>query len=269
MEVNMDDFGDRMKMYEMMEAGRKFIPMLPIYARIDGRSFSSFTRGMNRPYDMQMTNCMVETTRYLVEETNAIMGYTQSDEISLAWFSNNIDSQVFFDGRVQKMTSTLAAMASVKFFSLAQLIWANKTANVLPTFDCRVFQLPNKIETANVFLWRERDATKNAISMAARSMFSHKALHAKSGSEMQEMMFSEHGVNFNDYPAFFKRGTFVQRKKVMRELTVEELERIPVHHRPSGPIERRTVLTLDMPSFSKVLNRVDVIFEGAEPITSA
>lgn len=45
----METFGDRMKTYESIETGRKFIPLLPVYARIDGRCFSKFTRDMDRP----------------------------------------------------------------------------------------------------------------------------------------------------------------------------------------------------------------------------
>lgn len=74
-----DDFGDRMKLYEMAEAGRKFMPLLPVIARIDGRSFSKFTKGLERPYDIRLSKLMVATTKFLVQETNANCGYTQSD----------------------------------------------------------------------------------------------------------------------------------------------------------------------------------------------
>ncbi len=49
-----DSFGDRMKMYEGAEAQRKFLPGLPIVARLDGRGFSRFTKGLERPYDQRM-----------------------------------------------------------------------------------------------------------------------------------------------------------------------------------------------------------------------
>ncbi|KKL92895.1 hypothetical protein LCGC14_1880070, partial [marine sediment metagenome] len=106
-----DNFGDRMKMYEKAESGRRFMPLLPVYARLDGRSFSRFTKGFNRPYDKRMSEAMIDTTKYLVEETNALIGYSQSDEISLVWYSDSIDSQIFFDGKIQKMVSVLAALA--------------------------------------------------------------------------------------------------------------------------------------------------------------
>ncbi|NJO65680.1 MAG: hypothetical protein HC836_48680 [Richelia sp. RM2_1_2] len=262
--MDKSSLGDRMKAYEVVESGRKFMPLLPVYARIDGRSFSNFTKGMDRPYDTKMSRAMIETTKYLVDQTDAKIGYTQSDEISLAWFSDDIDSQIFFDGRIMKMTSILAATASVKFLTLMQELFPERIDNVLPVFDCRVFQLPTKMEAVNVFVWRERDATKNAVSMAARALYSHADLFGKNSNEMQEMMW-QRGVNFNDYPAFFKRGTFIQRRRVFRELSADELAKIPEERRPTGPVLRSEIREIDMPPFTKVLNREAVVFDGADP----
>src|SRR5262245_17342108 len=54
-----DDLGDRLKAYELAETGRVLDPQLPIYARIDGRSFSTFTRSMRRPFDSRMAAAMI------------------------------------------------------------------------------------------------------------------------------------------------------------------------------------------------------------------
>jgi tRNA(His) 5'-end guanylyltransferase len=262
-----DSLGDRMKFYEQAEAGRKFMPLLPVCARIDGKTFHSWTRGLERPYDKSLSDCMIETTEHLVDKTNACMGYTQSDEISLVMYSPSYETQLFFDGKVQKMISVLASMATAKFNELAA-----KRINGCPEsrgtalFDCRAWQVPNKIEAANTLLWRELDAAKNSISMAARTMFGHSELQGKVGSEMQEMMFSK-GTNWNDYPAFFKRGTFVQRRRSLRTLTDDERNRIPEKHRPAAGqiIERTAIVRLDMSPFSKINNRVEVVFDGADP----
>lgn len=261
----MTDLGDRMKAYEAHEAGRRFIPRLPIYARIDGRNFSRFTRHMDRPYDEKMVVTMIETTRRLVEETEAIAGYTQSDEISLLWHRPEPKSQVFFDGKIFKIVSVVAAMTTSIFTELAVDCWPEAIGKYTLAFDCRAFQLPTREEAANVFLWRELDATKNAISMAARHWFSHKALQDKNGNQMQEMLHEERGIIFNDYPARFKRGTFVLKRKVLRELNTEKLADIPERHRPTGPVERQIINVVEMPQFSKVTNRVEVLFDGADP----
>lgn len=260
-----DDLGDRMKDYELRETGRRFLPMLPVYARIDGRCFSSFTRGMARPFDEQFHQCMVETTRQLVKETGALVGYTQSDEINLLWYRPDPKSQLYFDGKIFKILSVTAALTSGWFQRFAQMTWPEKVAASMPIFDCRAFQFPTLDEAANAILWRELDATKNAISMAARAHFSHKDLMNKNGAEMQDMLFQRANVNFSDYPDWCKRGTFVLRRTVMRELDAKMLAKIPEGRRPEGPIERKVIEQTPMPQFSKVTNRVGVLFHDEEP----
>jgi tRNA(His) guanylyltransferase len=262
-----DALGDRMKMYEMAEAGRRLMPLVPVLARIDGRAFHSFTKGMARPFDPDFSAAMIETTAALVHETNACMGYTQSDEITLAWHSTDLKSQIWFDGRVCKMVSQLAAHATLEFY-LAITRRRYECGSKKPTFDARVWTVPNRTEAANVFVWREWDATKNSISMAASEHYSDRELHGKNGSQKQEMLF-QRGVNWNDYPAYFKRGTYVQRRKVLKPFTVEEFERLPPKHEartnPGLLIERSEITVLDMPPITSVVNREAVIFDGCSP----
>jgi len=264
-----DEFGDRMKEYEMKEAGRRFIPMLPVVARIDGKNFSRFTRGFKRPYDDRMVLIMQATTKKLVEETQALIGYTQSDEISLVWYSDDYKSQIFFDGRIQKMTSVLSSMATAFFNDYRPILLAERD-KTLAFFDCRVWQVPNQTEATNTILWREQDATKNSISMAARCYYSHKELHNKGRADMMDMLV-EKGVNWNDYPAYFKRGSYIQKRKVIRAFTSEEINQLPKKHEartnPNLQVERTEVRVLDLPPLSKVKNRVGVIFNGEDPIT--
>lgn len=263
-----DDLGDRMKdWYEKPRTNEAAMPLLPLYARIDGKGFSGFTRDMDRPFDAELSEIMVETTKFLVAETHAKLGYTQSDEISLVWYVDDPKSEYLFGGKFQKMTSILASMATTAFYPRAAELWPDLVKKLPPMFDCRVFQLPSLEEAANAVLWREIDATKNAVSMACRAYYSHRDMHGKGSSDMQEMLFQK-GVNFNDYPPAFKRGTFVRR--VTREVSLDEetLARIPPDRRPTEPVLRSRVERLDMPPFRKVLNRVGVIFRGEEPITA-
>ena len=98
-------------------------------------------------------------------------------------------------------------MASVKFYQAACIAFPDRASlampHVVPVFDCRVFQLPTEWECSNAFLWRVKDAVKNSVSTATRAHYSHKEMHGKSQSEMQEMLHQK-GVNWNDYPTFFK-----------------------------------------------------------------
>ncbi len=260
-----DKLGDRMKMYEQMEAGRKLMPGLPICIRVDGRAFHTFTRGMQRPYDTDMSNAMIETMKFLVEQTNACIGYVQSDEISLVL--SDIKAPMF-DGKIAKLNSVIASMATAKFNEVIHKSYPTKP---LAFFDCRCWNVPSRTEAVNNILWREFDATKNSISMAARSVYSDAQLLGKNGSEKQDMLI-EKGINWNDYPVFFKRGTYARRVVTTRKFTEEELDKLPEHHEarknPDLLITRSTIETIDMPILTKVINRVEVIFDGADPIVA-
>lgn len=264
-----DVLGDRMKEYENSTCGIKLMQKIPVIARLDGKAFSKFTKGLARPYDERLTKLMVETTKYLVKETNANCGYHQSDEITLVWYSDKIDSDMYFGGRLFKMISDLAAMASV-FFNRHLPEYIAEKAHLMPRFDCRVFNVPTREEAANIFLWRELDATKNSISMAASHYYSHKVLENKNGSQKQEMLFQK-GVNWNDYPAFFKRGTYIQRRKSSRKFTPNELVKLPAKHQarknPDLMIERWSLVELDIAPIITIKNRAEVILYGAEPNT--
>jgi predicted DNA-binding transcriptional regulator YafY len=81
---------------------------------------------------------------------------------------------------------------------------------------------------------------------------------------MREMLLREHGVTFDDYPARFKRGAYVQRRTVERELDASVLAGIPEGRRPSGPVLRTETLVLDLPPLRQISNRVEVLLDGAE-----
>ena len=260
---------DRMKFYERITAGQMLIPNLPICARLDGKAFHSWTRGLQRPFDECLQGLLDEVTAYLVEESNAIVGYTQSDEITLILYNGgNPESQIFFDGRVAKLTSVLASMATAKFNALVSH-WLPEKCGRLAFFDCRVWNVLNEVEAVNCLLWREQDATRNSIQMAAQCHYSHAQLLGKNSDEMQEMLFQK-GVNWNDYSSRFKRGAYFRRVTVMSKFSAEELDKLPAKHEarrnPDLMIERKVLQRLEMPPLQKVSNRVEVVFHGAEPI---
>ena len=267
-----DDFGERMKFYESFESERRLCPLLPVIARMDGIAFHSFTAGLTRPYDERLSALMIEVAEFLLQHFGADAAYTQSDEITLGWHLESYDTELFCGGRIQKLNSHLASKTSVRFNRLLPKLIPEKAAEEA-SFDARVFSVPNLAEAANQFLWREQDAAKNSISMAARAKFSHNKLMNKSGPEMQEMMFQECGINWNDYPNFFKRGTFLVKRRVSTSFTADELALLPEKHtarkNPELMIERNKIIRFNtLPKFSTVVNREEFLFLGQEPLTN-
>lgn len=189
-------------------------------------------------------------------------------QITLVWLAEDWESEIFFAGKLQKMNSILASM-TMAFFNRHLAAFLPTKAKELPLFDCRVFQVPTEFEAANCFIWREQDATRNSVQMAAQSMFSHSQLQGKPNSELQEMMF-QRGTNWNDYPDFFKRGTYIRRRVAERTFTTEELAALPEKHQdrtnPDLKIKRSVVMTEKFPPLVRIANREDVILHGADPI---
>ena len=252
-----DEFGDRLKKYEAVTTGRRAVRGKPLIARLDGRSFSNFTRSMKRPYDEQLSSLMVATMRHLVTSFHADVGYCQSDEITLGWYHpSDSNAEYPFGGRFQKLESLLAAECSV-YFNAHLFCDAGKK---YPVFDCRAFEVPTLQEAYHCFLWRQQDCTKNAISMLAQKYFSHKQLHKKSGNEKLQMLEYAHCVNFGDFPDFFKFGTFARRVNVVKCLAPEELANIAPEFHPSGPIARKEMQTSNTVLTSLTGDPIDFLF---------
>jgi tRNA(His) guanylyltransferase len=226
-----DNLGDRMKgNYE--DRYRFLLPRRTnIIIRIDGKAFHSYTKGLKRPFDEGLLEDMDLTTKYLCENIQgAKFGYVQSDEISILITDyDDISTHAWFDNNLQKMCSIAASLATAKFNQLrmARKCWEGNDIDgyldrddidkfKLAMFDARIFVIPETEEVVNYFVWRQQDATRNSISMAAQSMFSHKELHGKSTSNMQDMLMLEKQTNWNDYPTRFKRGSAVIKVKTMK-----------------------------------------------------
>lgn len=224
--------GDRIKTFYENRT-KTFLPRRMItIIRLDGKSFSKWTKNLEKPFDDGFSDDMDATAVYLCENIQgAKFAYTQSDEITVVLTDfDTLDSQAWFDYNVQKMVSIAASLATAKFNHLRTLrdmmngdcessdletfISTNIDRMKLACFDARVFQVPNLDEMVNTIIWRQQDCTRNSVSMAAHALLGHSATMNKSSGEKQEMLFQEKGVNWNDYKVKYKRGVVIKRHVV-------------------------------------------------------
>lgn len=210
--------GDRMKQYEA--ATRAVLPRRTYtIVRVDGARFHAHLRKAQRPYDPGFSEAMDSAARALCAEIpGTALTYVQSDEISvLAADFGSVHAEPWFGGVVQKMASVAAAVATD---ALGRELAAGRYQGCgMPVFDGRVFTIASAVEVANYFVWRQRDAVRNSISMAAQAHFSHTSLHGLNGAQMQERLFTEAGVNWNDYPDGFRRGRIVRKVTAPEDIT--------------------------------------------------
>jgi tRNA(His) 5'-end guanylyltransferase len=252
-----ESLGDKHKRFEETNTMQRVMDDIPFIVRLDGRSFHTFTRGLERPYDVRMCDAMINTMTALVKEFNPDIGYTQSDEITLVFLN---ETMPLFDGRIAKLGTILAAKCSVLFNREILKRLPEKT-DMLPVFDARVWSVPNKYIAAENLLWRQADASRNSLTMAAHAHFSTRELHG-AGYAKKHNMLNSVGINWDDYPTHFKRGTFAKKFKVLRALPDEVLAQIPAIQRPKGPVERLEVQTFDPGVLTEHLDQLEVKLFG-------
>lgn len=228
-----DSLGDRMKGYENV-SNFVLTNRIPVIIRIDGKAFHTFTKGCKRPFDDLLMNFMNDTAIELCKNVQGCkLAYVQSDEISLLLTDyDQLDTQSWFDYRIEKMCSVSSSIATLAFNkSLSEKVkqlesnisysvspdtddfadwkfWNNKQFKAM--FDSRAFNVP-KEDVCNYFIWRQQDCTRNSIQMIGQSNFTHKQLQGKSCNNIQEMLWQEKNINFNDFPVNQKRGRTVIR----------------------------------------------------------
>jgi len=216
--MGQSDLRKRIREYE--DAYRTVLPRrLPLIIRVDGKSFHTLCRGMERPWDPILKHAMDTAAMALcMGIQGAKVAYTQSDEITiLATDYDDIGTQSWFGKNLQKMCSTAASIASVTFTEALRFegeLLREGPYNRLATFDARCFIVPRH-EVCNVFIDRQQDCVRNSIQMLGQSHFSHKELQGLSNNEIQEKLFQEREINWNDCKIWQKRGRCVARKLSM------------------------------------------------------
>lgn len=201
-----DEFGKRMKEYEFEEMNDFFLKDMPLIVRIDGRSFSRYTKKFNKPFDDRINNAMCHTALSVYNETNAQAVYYQSDEINLVYpVIENPLGERDFGGKKVKIISNYASLAT-GFFN--DYMHRNGYNTAKPAFfDCRAFHVPDNIEAANNILWRMHDAKRNGVSCLYRYTHGHKKMNNKSSKDM----IIELGDLYTDTEHRFTFGEFWTR----------------------------------------------------------
>lgn len=230
-----DDLGCRMKTFYEQIPKTRLMRRCPVVIRCDGRSFHTFTKKFQKPFDEVLIKTMQETMKYLCENIQGcVLGYTQSDEITLILIDyKKLTSSAFFDYEVQKICSITASMATMafnKFFEkniqefsesnecrgldIKYLDIYREALNKGAMFDARCFNIP-KEEVTNLVYWRQLDATRNSIQMVGQANFSHKELQNKSCNDIQDMLMTQKEINWNNLPTYQKRGSCCVKNKII------------------------------------------------------
>ena len=259
----------RMKKYEAVPKNT-LMRRTPVIIRVDGRAFHTFTKGFQKPFDDVLMRVMQDTMKYLCENIQGcVFGYTQSDEITLILIDyKKLNSEAWFDYEVQKMCSIVASMTTMafnRFFMYEYEEFNRWVYEGSPTdedkrlndvyynamckgamFDARAFNLPKEEVTNNIY-WRQLDASRNSIQMVGQANFSHKELLNKTCNQIQEMLMTQRGINWNDMGTSYKRGSCCVRNRRLISTSVDGTETCEIRN-PKEP-ETAWIIDNDIPIF--------------------
>lgn len=215
----MGSVGDRMKSYEDLYNIR-LLGRVPIVLRLDGKGFSRYTKAMKykKPFDeclsAGMSGAMIETAKDIC---GCMFGFTQSDETTFILRNDqSLETQPWFDNRIQKIVSVVASMYSVRFNALCSGIQAY--------FDARVFAVPNIQEAINALIHRQQDCVKNSIQCSTYYLVgeklgrgtTRKLMEGLDQKQQQELLYKEAGINWaKDIPQHFRNGIGCYKEEVL------------------------------------------------------
>ena len=272
--MDTSDLANRMKEYE--KRNQYYLQKrTPVAIRVDGRSFHTFTKGFKRPFDDILMKSMQETAKYMCENIQgAKLAYVQSDEITIILVDyDTLETDCWFNYRTDKLCSIAASMVTMAFnkyftknvedfiqdcatdyetqglcgegtveFELCKTY--QKALDKGAMFDARVFNIP-KEEVTNYIYWRQLDASRNSIQMVGQANFSHKELHCKTCNNIQDMLMEQKGINWNDFPAYQKRGACVIKEEYYPE-PVKGYEDCEIN---ALDVRTRWIINKDIPIF--------------------
>lgn len=202
-----DSLGDRIKRYERV-SDHMLTPNGPLFIRVDGRAFHTFTKHMDRPFDRRFMHTMINAAMDVVKDMPGFkLAYLQSDECTfLLTDTDKLESQGWFDYRLNKVVSIAASAFTVYFNAEVPRQFTNLRLGPA-MFDARAFTVPYE-DAPNVFVWRQKDWHRNSLSMLAQAYYGHKELQGKKKADLHEMLHAK-GDNWATLELMEKNGTFL------------------------------------------------------------
>lgn len=251
--MNLDE---RMKEYEQV-ALHHLTKKQPVIIRLDGKAFHTFTKGLDKPFDLDLHEAFKYTCYSLKNKLDGVkLIYSQSDEISIlltdfdttrddkglrtdAWFNYRLEKMISvsaslcvqaFNQYVDKILDKYAEMCvnnKDDFVAYKKLfLWQTKKYNAL--FDARAFNLPIH-EVENYFIWRQQDAIRNSRQSLAQSAYSQKELSGKNATEQEQMILDKLSIDFNKLPLSQQRGFCVCKEETTEGKSVWTIDtNIPI-----------------------------------------
>ncbi|KAI6833542.1 tRNAHis guanylyltransferase [Hortaea werneckii] len=192
-----------------------------IVVRIDGRGFTKLCKkyDFQKPNDKRALDLMNASATEVVKQfVDVVLAYGQSDEYSFILHENA--------GMFERRASKLATSVSTAFTAEYCMQWSTffpdqPLERPFPTFDGRCVAYPKRKILRDYLSWRQADCHINNLynttfwNMVLKGgMSTTEAEYALKGtvsSDKNEILFSKFGINYNNEPLIYRKGTVIFR----------------------------------------------------------
>lgn len=193
------------------------LPRTYIVVRIDGRGFTKFTTSYNfeKPNDKKGISLMNKAAEETMKNfPDIFLAYGQSDEYSFIFNK----CTTLFSRRSEKIISCVTSCFSSAYSIHFNDFFPDKKLTDIPMFDGRCILYPDLKTLRDYLSWRQVDCHINNLYNTAfwclvkSGVFNQEAekiLKVMKSDEKNELLFTKFGVNYNNEPEIFRKGTIL------------------------------------------------------------
>ena len=179
------------------------------------------THNFIKPNDKQALDLMTASARaVLAKFPEAFLAYGDSDEYSFVFKK----STSLYNRRSAKITTTLVSHFAAAYVQKWPEYFSDKQLELIPSFDARAVLYPTDQNLRDYLSWRQVDCHVNNLyntvfwALVLKGGLSNRdaqeRLKGTLSGDKNEILFSEFGINYNNEPEQFRKGTTLYKVKV-------------------------------------------------------
>ncbi|KAB0798192.1 hypothetical protein PPYR_09242 [Photinus pyralis] len=205
------------------ESEDRLLPNCWIIVRIDGKNFHKYSSKHNftKPNDARALNLMNRSAFCVMKEyKDIVLSYGESDEYS---FVLRKETELH-NRRGTKLLTHITSLFSSSYVFHWRDYFHDQSMLYPPYFDGRIVLYPSDNNLRDYLSWRQVDTHINNLYnttfwnlVQKGNLTNREAQERLSGtfsSDKNEILFSEFGINYNNEPIMFRKGTILLRKKI-------------------------------------------------------
>jgi len=202
---------------KVFENEDRCLPNCWIVVRLDGKGFHRFSElhGFCKPNDKRSLNVMTAAAKTVMKEfRDIVISYGQSDEFSFVFRK----STNLYNRRSSKLMSNTCSLFSSSYVYHWREHFPDVELTYPPSFDGRVVLYPTDQNLRDYLSWRQADCHINNLYntvfwalVQKGGMTTTQAEDRLKGSlsaDKNEILF-QFGINYNDEPEVYKKGTIL------------------------------------------------------------